>query len=420
MIILHVFSIDAGGAAIAAKRIAKAVEKNASEKIENRFLTLYPAKNDTQVTAYFNNSGALFLTRIMRKTCEVFLEPKTKAYPGPFSKGEFGIASRKKIQKYMSDVDIVHIHWTNRGLFSIRQLAQIMSVGKPVIWTMHDMWAFTGGCHYDGNCGKYKTECKNCHCVISGKTDFTKEQQMKQKIFSNQNVYFVGCSQWMTVCAQSSSVLKRQKNIQCIPNPIDETFLKGININERLKNRKVYGIPIDKKVVLFGAMSSDDDRKGGKLIQKILSKLPKAEFHVVVFGECEQKEEYEQNNTTFLGAISGAEKMHEIYALSDVFIAPSIQENLGNTVMESLASGTPVVAFDIGGMPDMIINDVNGKLVKAYQVDAFAEAIQETAVQEGMREKAINSVKNRFTPEKVGEQYYTLYCNALNNIGSSV
>lgn len=413
MKVLHIFTINSGGAAIAAKRIARAVEQSSGENVTSKFLAMYGTDGDSNVDSILKNSLDLFIARVKRKTNELFLEPRSKRYPGPFSMGIFGVAKWNKISTLMSDVDLIHVHWINRGFFSIQQFKRLSDFGKPIIWTMHDMWAFTGGCHYDEECKNYEGECINCKCIRSGRDDFRKIQGLKQKIFSKDNIFIVGCSQWITECARKSMIMKYQKNIMCIPNPSSTDVFYPIDNNQRSRIREKYNIPSNKPVVLFGAMSSDDERKGGKLLKKILDKLSTLGFHIAVFGNIANESEYAGENITILGSIVEQKIMHEIYAMSDVFIAPSVQENLANTVMEALSSGTPAVAFDIGGMPDMIIDNYNGRIVAPFDLEQFAQAVYEVSQNKGMRENAALSVKKRFSEIKIGSEYYRLYLDAM-------
>lgn len=415
MKIIHIFSINSGGAAIAAKRIAKAVESTSGEHVINQFLTLYHAESDPVVTAYINDSRLLFTIKALRKISDILFNIRSKEYPGPFTYGGFGVAHWSRLKSFLDEADIVHIHWVNRGFFSIRQLKKLVDSGKPVVWTLHDMWAFTGGCHYDGECKKYEGVCNNCNCIESGRRDFTHVQVAKEEIFSKKNIYIVGCSHWITDCARRATIMKYQNHIQCISNPINCNFFLPVNAFKSARLREKYNIHKDKRVVLFGAMSSDDKRKGGEFIRQIVDNIPKQDFQLVIFGNCSDYSAYDMENTTFLGAIKDQKNMHEIYSMSDVFIAPSIQENLANTVMESLASGTPVVAFNIGGMQDMIIDNYNGKLVAPFQVNEFVKAIKIVCTNSEMRRNAADSIRERFSEDIIGQKYYRLYCDALSS-----
>lgn len=419
MRVIHIFSINSGGAAIAAKRIAESVELYSNYGVKNSYLTLYSTENSNDVKMFYSNSVAMSFVKVGRKLSEILFEPKIKNYPGPFTMGEFGVANRVRLSEILQEIDVIHIHWINRGFFSIRQLKQLADFNIPIVWTMHDMWAFTGGCHYDGECGNYREKCTNCICVIKGKKDFWKEQLEKKKIFEQSNFYFVGCSEWITNCARESYILKEQKHVMCIPNPIDSAFISSSHKNI-CGTRNKYKVPNDKKIVLFGAMSLKDERKGGNLIADLISKMPSDEFHIVIFGDSSGEIEELFDNITSLGKISNSEIMNEIYSMCDAFIALSIQENLANTVMESLASGTPVVAFNIGGMPDMIIDGINGKLVDPFNISDFIASINYVVERPWMRQKAVETVKNRFSSEIIGKKYYSLYFKTIENKESKI
>lgn len=410
MNVLQVFSIDFGGAAIAAKRISAAVEKVCDNNVQTRYVALYGAEKDEYVEEFMPGK-AVKAVAIARKLHEVCLEPKTKKYPGPFSIGTFGVAFSFK--SFVEWADIIHIHWINRGFFSLKQLEKLSNYGKPIIWTMHDMWVFTGGCHYDGECGKYRGDCENCICICSGKKDLRDIQNYKKLIFQKDNFCFVGCSNWITACARNSTVLRGSKRVQCIPNPINLESFAPLPADEVNVVRQMYGISDKKYVVCFGAMSSGDKRKGGELVHEIVRLLPKDQYQLVVFGNCDDRVKYEKYDTVFLGSVHDPAEMRKIYAMSDVFIAPSVQENLANTVMEALACGTPVVAFDIGGMPDMVVDRVNGRVVRPFSCSEYAQAIAEVVACKEMRENARTIVRKKFAEEIIGGEYYRLYKKML-------
>lgn len=272
--------------------------------------------------------------------------------------------------------DVINLHWVCGGFLNI---ATIGKFKLPIIWTLHDMWPFTGGCHYSQECDRYTESCGSCPQLPSHKpSDWSHwVWQRKAKAFQNINLTIVTPSLWLAKCASSSSLFKDLR-VEVIPNGLDTTKYQPIN---RQMARQILGMPQDKHIVLFGAMNATSDpRKGFHLLQQALENLNtsvlKEQLFLMIIGTSNSS--YLPNGgleTHYLGKLSDDISLAIAYAAADVFIAPSIQENLPNTVMEALACGTPCVAFNIGGMPDMIEHQKNGYLARPYEIEDLAQGI---------------------------------------------
>jgi len=270
--------------------------------------------------------------------------------------------------------DIVHLHWICLGMMSIEDIAKIKA---PIVWSLHDMWAFTGGCHYSDECVGYISNCGNCTILGSTKADDLSRAtwNRKQKIFAKSpNMTIVGLSKWLECCAKNSSLFK-DNNVLNLPNPIDTDRFKAF---DKKKARELWGIPKDKKLILFGALgATSDQRKGFKVLSEALNKLKNNAVEFVVFGSSEPKEP--QNfgyKTYYLGHLHDDVSLVTLYSAVDVMVVPSLQENLSNAIMESLSCATPVVGFDIGGNRDMIEHRVCGYLAKPFDSNDLASGIE--------------------------------------------
>jgi len=322
-----------------------------------------------------------------------------------------------RINKYINKInpDIVHMHWITGGFISISELRRIK---KPIIWTLHDAWPFTGGCHYFYNCDKYIYNCGACPQLGSSlKNDLSKrEWKKKNKNWRNLNLVIVTPSNWLAKHAKKSSLFSKFR-IEVIPNGLDLSIYKPI---DKQFARKVLNLPLDKKIVLFGAINStSNERKGFKYLKKaieILSKKPlRRDVELVIFGT---------SNCTYdlglkincLGKISDEITLALVYSAADVFVAPSIQDNLPNTVMEALACGTPCVAFNIGGMPDMIDHNENGYLAQPFDSVDLANGIEKILSEDSERflVNTRKKVEENFEITKVARRYYLLYQEVLN------
>lgn len=314
--------------------------------------------------------------------------------------------------------DIVNIHWMGLEFFKLEDLAKI---GVPIVWTVHDMWIFTGGCHYSGGCNRYIDSCGACPQIFSNKeTDLSRwVWERKTKAWKDVNLTMVTLSSWLDQCTKSSSLLKGRR-IELIPNGIDTKVYKPM-LRNIAKDR--LGLPNDKQLILFGAVSStSDQRKGFHLLQPALKYLSQLGWQdrveIVIFGA------YKSDNSVdfgfkshYLGRLNDDLALALIYAAADVFVAPSLEDNLPNTVMESLACGTPCVAFNIGGMPDLIEHERSGYLAKAYEIEDFARGIvwvlEDPIRYQKLSERARQKVEEEFTLNIQSSRYESLYKSLL-------
>ncbi len=311
--------------------------------------------------------------------------------------------------------DIVHLHWINAGMLKIEDIAKI---NAPIVWSLHDNWVFTGGCHIKWECEKYKDSCGACPRLGSTKENDLSRQiyKRKQKTFSKiSNLTIVGLSRWLEGCAKESTLLKDKKIVN-LPNPIDTNRFKPF---EKKKARELWDLPINKKLVLFGAMSATSDiNKGFIELGEALHKLKDKNIEFVVFGSSEPKES--QNfgfKTHYMDHLQDDVSLVLLYSAADVMIVPSLQENLSNAIMESLACGTPVVGFDVGGNSDMVEHKNNGYLAKAFDTNDLADGIKyilEDPNYNELCQNARDKVLREFDSNVVAKKYIKLYEEVLN------
>ncbi|MDJ0536130.1 MAG: glycosyltransferase family 4 protein [Xenococcaceae cyanobacterium MO_207.B15] len=316
--------------------------------------------------------------------------------------------------------DIINLHWVADGFLRIETLAQL---NKPIVWTLHDMWAFTGGCHYSGECDRYTQSCGSCPQLNSSSNwDLSRwVWQRKAKAWKNQNITIVAPSHWMADCAKKSSLFKNYR-IEVIPNGIDTKVYKPI---DKKLARNIIGLPQDKYIILFGAIAATSDpRKGFNLLMPALQKLKYSQkqdlIELVVFGSSQPNNPPDFSfKVHYLGRLYDDISLALLYAAADIFVAPSIQDNLPNTVMEALACGTPCVAFNIGGMSDMIEHKQNGYLAQAFVDEDLAAGIQWILADQEryckIAQEARNKVAQCFTLEIQAQKYSQLFKSILNN-----
>lgn len=314
-----------------------------------------------------------------------------------------------------SDADIVHFHWMQGGALSFDDM---LSVNKPVFVSLHDMWLFTGGCHYDDECGRYSDSCGSCPVLTSFKDrdlSFYNLESKRRSILKHglNHVSIVGLSQWLARAARSSSLF-REARVYNLPNPINTNVFYP---REAFLLRKQLRISSSRKIVLFGAMQSDDVRKGGDFLRRAISKMNRHNVSLVIFGGGGESFSLFED-VHVLGHIGTDEELAVLYSGADVMVVPSLQENLSNAVMESMACGTPVVAFDTGGNGDMIDHLKNGYLARLRDVDDLAQGIDwiiHNSEMAELRTNARGKVLREFDQLVVAEKYKTLYKEVLGN-----
>ena len=314
--------------------------------------------------------------------------------------------------------EIIHLHWINQGMLSLKDLRKILLSGKPVIWTMHDMWPCTGICHHARECDKYHQECQCCPYIYKGggKKDISYQVfKTKQELYKLAPITFITCSQWLKERASQSALLTNHSVIN-IPNPINTGLFKPRN---KQKARERRALPTDKKLILFGSAKITDKRKGiDYFIEscKILAeKYPEVikEWGVVVYGkESEQLKPLVPFEVYPLNYISSEKELVDVYNAVDLFVTPSLEENLPNTIMEAMACGIPCVGFNVGGIPEMIDHLHNGYVADYKSAEDFANGIH-WALSEGeypsLSEAACRKVVTSYSESAIAKKYIEVY-----------
>ncbi|MEA3436304.1 MAG: glycosyltransferase family 4 protein [Thermodesulfobacteriota bacterium] len=397
-----------GGAAIAAYRIHKGLQ---GIGIDSKMLVQTKSSDDKTVIDPGNKlkRGLALLRPTFDSAFKKLFADGSKTIFSPAGLPFSGILS----QINSISPDIVHLHWICDGMLRIEELKRI---DKPIIWTLHDMWSFTGGCHYNDGCERFQQACGNCPQLNrSGKNDLSRSVlRRKKKAWSKLNITIVTPSTWLAECAKESSLFSGRR-MEVIHNGLNLNLFKPIN---KTTAREIWNLPINKKLILFGAMSATGDhRKGFDLLYEGLRQLSvkwtdKADL--VVFGSSEPENSPDFGLPVhYLGYLYDDVSLALLYAAVDVIVTPSRQDNLPNTVVESLACGTPAVAFDIGGMPDMIEHKINGYLAKPFDTSDLAAGI-DWVLSDDKRHKDL-CIKARekamacFDIEKIAKQYAELY-----------
>lgn len=417
--IVHLNTYDGnGGAGKACLRLNNAL---LNEGVSSKVIVHYKFGKNPDV-AEFNASAVkkaytaatIVLERILAKR---YLKPNKRT---PFSFTWFGrsVTDHPDVKA----ADVIHLHWVNHSFLNPRHLAEIAKLNKPVIWTFHDSNAFTGGCHVRYTCDHYQRQCGYCPLLKNPGEDDQSNKIWQQKYGAYQQLNFtvVAPSSWMLNSVLMSSLMK-DKAVKQIPNTLDTSIFKP---DEKKKIREQLGLPADKFIFLSGFMPSRKDlHKGTQYLMDALELLKDrlginaGNVELVIFGNRDTKQlPVFPFNTTFLGTISGDEKLAACYNAADAFLIPSLEDNLPYTVMESLSCGTPVITFTTGGIPDMVQHEYNGYLAAYQSAESFADGMEwviNHPEATTLQQQARQTVMEHFSEQLVAQKHIKLYDQAV-------
>jgi len=315
--------------------------------------------------------------------------------------------------------DIIHLHWICRGFIDVPAL---VSFQRPVVWTLHDSWAFTGGCHIPGNCINYKAQCGLCPQLGSKHAwDLSRwTWNRKRKFWRDTPLTIVTPSQWLADCARCSSLL-RERRIDVIPNGIDLNQYRPV---EKQEARSILGLPRDRKLILFSAMNATYDiNKGFRYLEAALRQLAEDGWHdrieLMVVGQSAPSTPVNTGvPSRFLGVLRDEISMRLAYSAADVTVMASAQENLPNSIMESLACGTPVVAFNVGGVQHLVEHQVNGYLAQPFSIDGLSAGMSFVLSDEErwrrLSDRARDKIVRDFNADEIAQRYQALYEQLLS------
>lgn len=402
-----------GGAAVAAKRLAVAL-RSAGIRIT---MLVRDKETDSTFVVSIKESIWNIVRFAWERICILFSNGFNKKELFTVSIANTGV-DITSLPEFL-EADVIHLHWINQGMLSLENLKKIFQSGKPVVWTMHDMWPCTGICHYARICESYTQKCGNCQFICNSKMTHDlsyKVFRKKEKVYKYaDNIAFVTCSEWLGNKARKSSLLKDKKVIS-IPNPINtNTFCR----KNKIQARNSLGLPLDMKLILFGSVKITDKRKGIDYMIKACNILAdnnaelKEEIGIVVLG---------QNSTVLedilpfkvfaLSYESEEMKISNIYNAVDAFATPSLEDNLPNMIMEAMSCGTPCIGFNTGGIPEMIDHLHNGYVAEYKSAADFAKGIKYVLFDKSytnMCDAAIRKVHENYSEKTVAEKYIDVY-----------
>ncbi|GAB3642744.1 glycosyltransferase family 4 protein [Spirosoma arcticum] len=338
-----------------------------------------------------------------------------------FSPAVFG--TNLNFHPAIQQADVLHLHWINFGFLSIDTLRNLFALSKPIVWTLHDQWAFTGGCHYSRGCDHFLSHCHTCpYLKKPGKHDLSyRVFEQKVGLFDTANILFTPPSRWLADEAMRSTLLRRFP-FAVIPYAIDQKRFCPV---ERAEANTFLDLPnLNQPRLLFGSANVTDTRKGFHYFAEALTLLhqqhPDLTPEILVFGKGRS---YLFDQLPYpiraLGILTTEDEIVAAYNAADVMAVPSLEDNLPNTVIESLACGTPVVAFRTGGIPEMIDHQQNGYLAAVGSAQELADGLAFVLTHpnpELLRQNARQSAEANFSEDVVATQHIELYRQLSNSL----
>jgi glycosyltransferase involved in cell wall biosynthesis len=318
--------------------------------------------------------------------------------------------------EYIKEYDIINLHWVSMFI-SVEAIVKMNTMGKPVIWTLHDQNPMTGACHYTHGCEKFQTDCSGCPQLRENSYNITKVLLETKVKYLPENLVLVAPSKWLADCAKSSLVFKN-KRVEVIPNSLETDFFRPVDKQEA---KESMGIPQDARVIVFGACDLKERRKGANELLKVIryfkqttyaginKLIEKKQLYLLIFGSGAFFLDDLDLPLIQLGYVKHDEELSLIYSAADVLALPSLEDNLPNSLLESLSCGTPVVSFATGGMLDVIENGRNGFLVPLHDARSFAERLIDVLQGKSMSEECRRYALDHFALNVQATEYRDLF-----------
>ncbi len=401
--ILHVCQSDIeGGAARAAYRIHIAL---LNYSIQSEMLVNIKLSKDETVLDNNNIFGkiSIRIKSYFSNKLKKLLKTENKVLHTP---ALFGSNLLNKINK--SNADIINLHWLGGETLSI---VDVSKINKPIVWTLHDMWAFCGAEHYTDNYRWKDGYTKKNRPDYERGLDLNKIIWDLKIKFRDKNITIIGPSKWITECAKTS-ILFKENRVLNIPYCIDIDKWKPI---DKVIARNILNLPINKKIIIFGAIGGARDlRKGYDLLDDAINKINNNEIELIIFG---QRKPFDKNKerikTHYFEHLYDSISLQILYSSADCFVLPSRLDNLPNTGIEAHSCGVPIAAFNVGGIPDIVDHLKTGYLAKCFDTNDLAYGISWIIDNEPrnfeMRINARNKIVNKFNELKVSKEYLEVY-----------
>lgn len=408
-------SENTGGAAVAANRLCDALNNNG---MKARMLVC--SKQSTDITVAACTSPKIYRWHFLWERIVIWLKNglcRTNLFKISIANTGTDITKTREFQ----EADIVHLHWINQGMLSLGIIKKILQSGKPVVWTMHDMWPLTSICHHAYECNSFTTECRECPFLKrSGRHDMSEQVfHKKQRMLTGvKNLSFVAVSEWLAGKARHSAIIGTFP-ISVIPNVLS---LQQFTIVDRIDARTTLNVE-EHYVIAFGAARIDDPIKGLSYLKEALTLLvtsgrfQASDIRVLFFGTLRNANELDHFPVpcTHLGYIDDSYRLSQVYSASNAVVSSSLYETFGQTLIEAMACGCVPVSFDGSGQTDIIIHQKNGYLARRLSSESLSDGIAWALQCHLTPQEQRRYVVRRYSESVVAHQYQNLYNNIMNN-----
>lgn len=377
---IHFSTYDRGGAAQAAYRFYLNLMEADNKSL---FFVMYKTSHDKNVIASKKRAFSIVSKIKNRFKIKLNIYKEKYSFYNDSSSNQMDLSFYKKNIDF--EPDAIVLHWVTEfvDLKVIKQLQEDYNI--PVFWYLMDMAPMTGGCHYSWQCEGYKDLCQSCPAVQWPYNALPNSLMRNKKVLiDSMDIKVLAATSWLKKQLLDSTLFKDKQIYDMMLGTDDEIF-RPIEKKKQEYIRKKNGIKSDHKVVFFGASRIYDERKGFLYLIKALEKLSddnsfdKRKLVIVTAGEMANENVFSNINIQHhhIGYLDGSQELAQAYQLSDVFISPSIEDSGPMMINESIMCGTPVVAFEMGVAPDLVITGKTGYLAKLKSVDDLAYGIRQ-------------------------------------------
>jgi len=417
--VLHINSVDnEGGAGRAMYRLHQEIERqghHSSCLVGNK---VFPEEG----ISYIEN-----ITRVFRTKIDNIVEPIGHRLKTYFNLDNLSYRDSLNISKtsIFKQSDVIHLHNLHGDYFNIRLLKHFCNI-KPVVWTLHDMWPVTGHCAFSYDCERWQSGCYDCPLLKepqreiveppATKEDYTKRLwNLKRSVYHDLPLHIVSPSKWLHGIAKES-ILQFSATFHCISNGVDWDISK---VDAMQLAKKELKIPQDSKVILFSAANINSKRKGFQELLQCLEKLPenKSIWLLTTGGVVNLPSKFNHFNIMHLGRIEKEEDLQRAFRAADIFLFPTLAETQGLVIVEALITGTPIVSFEVGGVPDMVHHMKTGYLAKYKDIEDLAKGVNIILEDNELRKKMCDSckklAKSRFSLSLQAKKYLEVYKGAI-------
>lgn len=417
MKVLHINTYDStGGAAIACLRLHRGLLRSG---VESRMFVKNRKLQDPTILNYAEPKGWQY--RLAKRIHTEIAGFRLRKYRRSADRSPFIseiLADGRRIMDQLPEVDLIQLHWVS-GFIDSGHFFRHLPDGIPVVWTLHDMKPFTGGCHFDAGCGRFRSRCGICPALASdAEKDFSRKiWENKQRVLEaipGHRLHLASPSRWLAGEVSASALMGRFR-VTVIPNGVDTEIFVPV---ARHVARAGLRIPADARVVLFVSSSLTDERKGFRYACKAIEGLKKLPGLLMITAGPEAPTRSFDFPAIHFGAVRSPVLLSLIYSAADLLIVPSLQDNLPNTVLEAFACGTPVVGFDVGGMPDMVRPGQTGLLAPPGDAETLGEAVHKILSDAPFREELSGTCRSvaekEYSIDVQAENYIKLYQALMN------